>query len=210
VPAAVALAVAFHPLADALRTLVMRLYPINEEMLQALKGLDEAFNNAVLWQALLVVAVLPAVCEELAFRGFILSGFRRSGAKWRAIAYSAIFFGLSHAILQQSLIACVLGLVLGLIAFQTRSLLPGVLFHLVHNGLAVALTRVPSDWFSRWPVLGLFVSPGEQGGVVFEWPAMAIGAAATLALVAWFQRLPSEAPTDETIEPPDVLRAETP
>ena len=39
---------------------------------------------------------MPAVCEELAFRGFILSGFRRLGHKRRAIVYSALLFGLTQ------------------------------------------------------------------------------------------------------------------
>ena len=35
--------------------------------------------------AAVVMAVVPAICEELAFRGFILSGLRHMGHKWRAI-----------------------------------------------------------------------------------------------------------------------------
>ena len=44
--------------------------------------------------------LLPALCEELAFRGLILSGFRHLGHKWRAIVYTALFFGLTHGVLQ--------------------------------------------------------------------------------------------------------------
>ena len=97
---------------------------------------------------LLLLTLAPAVCEELAFRGFILSGFRHLGHRWRAIALSAVFFGLAHTvILQQSLLACLLGIVLGLLAVQTGSLLPGVLFHLVHNSLVLVLSRRrPCGW----------------------------------------------------------------
>ena len=66
-------------------------------------------GRRALWQVLLLLAVVPAVCEELAFRGFILSGFRHLGHRWRAIVLSAIFFGLTHGILQQSLLACLVG-----------------------------------------------------------------------------------------------------
>ena len=54
-----------------------------------------------LWQAVLLFALLPAVCEEVAFRGFILSGLRHMGHKWRAILISSIFFGVAHGMLQQ-------------------------------------------------------------------------------------------------------------
>ena len=87
---------------------------------------------------LLVLAVMPAVCEELAFRGFILSGLRHMGHKWTAIVLSSIFFGATHAIFQQSLIACLVGMVIGFLAIQSGSLLPGVLFHVVHNSMALA------------------------------------------------------------------------
>ena len=90
---------------------------------QVVDDFEKALAGAPgLWQMILLLAVLPAVCEELAFRGFILSGFRHLGHKWRAIVYSALFFGLTHSVLQQSMVACVLGLVLGYLAVQSGSL----------------------------------------------------------------------------------------
>ena len=50
----------------------------------------ECSGQADFWPLLLVIALVPAVCEELAFRGFILSGFRHLGHKWRAIVLSAL------------------------------------------------------------------------------------------------------------------------
>ena len=77
------------------------------------------------WLPFLLMAVLPAICEELAFRGFILSGLRHVGHKWWAIALSAVFFGIAHTVVQQSLAAAALGLVIGYVAVQTTSLVPG-------------------------------------------------------------------------------------
>ena len=105
VPAAVLLAILLHPTIGALRALVMELYPIREDLLGQLEGLQAMFVSPPLWQALAVIALAPAICEELAFRGFILSGFRHLGRKWRAILFSAVFFGLAHGMLQQSIIA---------------------------------------------------------------------------------------------------------
>ena len=81
--------------------------------------------------------MLPAICEELAFRGFILSGLRHVGHRWTAIVISSVFFGAAHAIFQQSLLACLVGMVLGYIVIQSGSLLPAVLFHVVHNSLGL-------------------------------------------------------------------------
>ena len=103
--------------------------------------INEMFLAAPLWQVLLVIAVVPAICEELAFRGFILSGLRRIGHKWGAIIIASAFFGMAHGILQQSLAAGAVGIVIGYLAVKTGSLWPGVLYHFVHNSLSVLLGR---------------------------------------------------------------------
>ncbi len=74
-----------------------------------LRKIQKSLQGANFWMLLLLIAVVPAVCEELAFRGFILSGFRHLGSKRRAIVYSALLFGVAHGILQQSLIASLVG-----------------------------------------------------------------------------------------------------
>ena len=74
----------------------MQLYPISDERQAGAGEMQSCSSDADFWPLVLVIAVLPAICEELAFRGFILSGFRHLGHKWRAIVFSAVFFGLTH------------------------------------------------------------------------------------------------------------------
>ncbi len=186
-----ALAVALHPTVAVLRAAVLRLYPISDEMQEELTRM--LGGSPSLWQLLLVVAVVPAICEELAFRGFILSGFRHMGHRWRAIVYTALLFGLTHAILQQQIVAFVVGVVIGLVALQTGSIWPCVLFHAIHNALGVVVAqvseRITPELLDRWPALALLVSP-SQDGMLFRWPVVLASAVATLALLAWFKRLP--------------------
>ena len=89
IPAAAVLAVAMHPFIIALNSLIMRLYPIAPEMKRLVDDLQTKFASADLGLLILCVAAVPAVCEELAFRGFILSGCRNLGNNWRAIVVSA-------------------------------------------------------------------------------------------------------------------------
>ena len=135
------------------------------------------------------MAVTPAICEELAFRGFMLSGFRHVGHKWRAIVYSALFFGLTHAIFQQSIIACLVGVVIGYIAVQTGSIFPAMVYHLIHNALAVSSGMIPSEAFDRWPILGYMMAPGQEGGYVYRWPVVVASIFVTFLLLHWFSRL---------------------
>ena len=190
--AAVLLAVVAHPVVDAIRRMVLSLYPVNPQMEKWLEelGLQRIVAESPLWQVLLVFAALPAVCEELAFRGFILSGFRQSGHKWRPIVYSAFFFGFIHGILQQSLVACLVGVAIGFLAVQSGSILPAMVFHAVHNGLTVVSTRASGQIVEDWPPLGWFVRAGTDGALEFAWPVVALATCLMLAILFWFQRLP--------------------
>jgi sodium transport system permease protein len=93
--------------------------------------------------AVLLVGLLPAVCEEACFRGVVLVGFSRGGSRALAVVGSAVAFGLFHVNPYHVAAATTLGLVLGYAAYESRSLLPGILMHLVNNGLQMVMVRRP-------------------------------------------------------------------
>ncbi|HET6982159.1 MAG TPA: ABC transporter permease subunit/CPBP intramembrane protease [Myxococcaceae bacterium] len=93
--------------------------------------------------ALLLVALVPAVVEEVTFRGVVLAGLRRSGSRWIAIGGSALIFGLFHINPYHVVAATVVGLLLGWVALESGSIVPSILIHLVNNGAQVLLDRVP-------------------------------------------------------------------
>jgi len=187
-----------------MQVVVARLYPISENVKDALQSVEQMLADAPFWQLVLVIAVVPAVCEELAFRGFILAGFRHLGHKWRAIVYSAVFFGLAHAILQQSLIACVVGVVIGYIAVQSGSILPCMIFHVLHNTLALATTRITPQLLKDWPPLDYVITPVDGGGHVYSWPLLLGGMLGSVLILAWFGRLPYRKSSEEELR--DALR----
>jgi sodium transport system permease protein len=117
------------------------LYPISDALRAQLEPMTRLIAAAPLWQAILVMALAPAICEELAFRGFILSGLRRLGGNWPAIALSSALFGLAHGVIQQSASAALLGLVLGYVVVRGGSLWPAIALHFAHNSLTVMLAR---------------------------------------------------------------------
>lgn len=85
-----------------------------------------------------VVAVTPAICEELIYRGILYQGYRKSSV-WVAVVLSAFLFGIMHMNLNQFSYAFVLGLLFALINEITGSILPSVLLHLYVNGRSVVL-----------------------------------------------------------------------
>jgi sodium transport system permease protein len=140
---AAALALAVNPLVGELRMIVDQLFPI-PDVIKA--GLGEMLGKIPdLGTAVLFLAIIPAICEELAFRGFILSGLEHDFKPWLAILISAFLFGFLHVLLslfQQLFNASLLGIVLGLLAIRSRSILPGIVFHAINNGLAIVLGTV--------------------------------------------------------------------
>jgi len=200
IPAALLLAVCLHPLANVLQSAVTQLYPIGEGAKGALESIQQMLVHANIWQLLIVIAFVPAVCEELAFRGFILSGFRHIGHKWRAIALTAFFFGVIHGIIQQSMLACLVGVVLGYLAVQSGSILPCMVFHLVHNSLAVLNSRLTPALFENIPGLEPFIIPGKNGGCTYTWPVVFCGAFVGLLLLIWFGLLPYRKTPEEELQ----------
>lgn len=196
-PLAMLLAFVLHPAVIMLQVIVRRIYPINEELVEALHGMFAQPES--LWVLLLTFALIPAICEELAFRGFILSGLRRSGSKWTAIVVSSIFFASAHAIFQQSLVACLLGLVIGYIAVQTGSLWPGVLFHVVHNSMALLAQRVTPWLVERFSWLEGLIRPDDAGGQLYHWGLVVASLALSVPIVYWFYRLPYEHTPEESL-----------
>ena len=146
---------AVHPLMFELLVRLQWFFPPAPpgiaELMKDLKTTD-------LWLAILAIAVVPAICEEIAFRGFMLSGFQSKGRTTLAVLLSSFAFGLIHMIPQQVFNAMLLGIVLGAMCVSTRSLWPGVVYHFVHNSLVVLHDRfgrlVPTEhaWnsFFRW------------------------------------------------------------
>ncbi len=198
VPGAVLLAVLLHPVANSLQVAVMKLYPLNESMKKALESaLSNVPNVAVL---LVVGALMPAICEELAYRGFVLSGLRHLGHKWRAIIYTAIFFGLTHTILQQSIIACLIGVVIGFLAVQSGSILPCMVFHFCHNSLMLLRQQITMETIEQAPLLRWLVVPAGDEGYAYRWPVVAFGAVAAAAVLYLYHRLPFEKSPEEELQ----------
>src|SRR5205823_2985919 len=119
---AVLLPLTLHPLSLELVASLSWFFPqLPEGATRLLKMMSD--HDQPLWLILLSFAATPAICEELAFRGFVLTGFSRNGRTGIAISLSAIAFGVMHMIPQQVFNATLLGLVLGLIAARSGSLL---------------------------------------------------------------------------------------
>lgn len=195
--AAVPLAIALHPLGLQLVHWVRQVYPIQQQVAGDIEQFGKLFQSAPnFWLPYVLIAVLPAFCEEVAFRGFILSGLRHLGKKWWAIGLSAVFFGIAHTVVQQSIAAAALGVVLAYLAVQTGSLVPCMLFHFTYNSLMFGTAQL-AEATDRWPALKSLVDQQAPGELMYRWPVVVVGAALAAGLLAWFHRLPHRVTEEE-------------
>ena len=89
---------------------------------------------------LFTMAVTPALCEELFFRGYIQRQSERLFSTWLpAVLFTGIVFGLYHMRLTQAVPLSMLGVYMAYVVWVSGSLVPGFLVHLINNGFAVAL-----------------------------------------------------------------------
>ena len=136
---AILLPFTLHPLtSELINSLSWFFPPVPAGMAELMQHLKSA-NLALV---ILAFAVVPAICEEIAFRGFLLSGFRRGGRIGIAIVLSSCAFGIIHMIPHQVFNATLLGLVLGAMCIRNRSLFPGIAFHFVYNSIGVLHDRI--------------------------------------------------------------------
>jgi sodium transport system permease protein len=210
--AAVVLAVLLHPLGHRFVEWIQYVYPIQDELLAETQSIGRMLQTApYVWLPFLLMAVLPAICEEIAFRGFILSGLRRLGHKWWAIAFSAVFFGLAHTVVQQSIAAAALGAVIAYLAIQSGSLVPGMLFHATYNALMLASSLLPqssAELAIRWPAAKSLFVESAPGSLEYTLPVVIVTGFAALGVLAWFHRLPYQATKEERLSDARALQSQ--
>jgi sodium transport system permease protein len=196
---AVLLALLLHPVAIWLSQGIKQLYPVSSKIAEQMAEVSRVLQTQPLIIVVLLMAVTPAICEELAFRGFMLSGMRHSGHRWAAIAITSVFFGVTHGMLQQSLSAIVLGMVIGYIAVRSGSIFPGMAFHVTYNSLLLVGPLAWAVWLERAPRLAPLVHLSDTEYSYHPAIVTLCGLLAA-ALLYWFSRQPYQSFAEERLQ----------
>jgi sodium transport system permease protein len=165
------LGLALWPLAHETYLLSERLglTTLSAKQIAAAKTMLDQFQTVPLWIIIVTLAIVPAIFEELCFRGFIFGALRTRLSGVHTIVASALLFGVFHEILSSGrlLPSTFLGLVLGWVRLRTRSVLPGMLLHAINNGLLLTVGYYQDELQTRgWGV-------EEQTHLPISWHASA-------------------------------------
>lgn len=133
---------------------ITRQLPIPESWQKDFAELENDYNRQVgatlglntipdLLIALVVMAFLPALCEEALFRGGMQNFLARgTGKPWLAIVVSSILFSLAHFSFYGFLSRVVLGMALGVMFQYSGRLWISIIAHFLNNGLLIVLLYV--------------------------------------------------------------------
>lgn len=96
--------------------------------------MNTAFGDASVIPLALYGTFLGPIAEEMCLRAATIAHLKKSRCKmWVLLVVQAVCFGIIHLNLVQGLYATVLGLILGIIAIKTGSVVPAIVTHIIYN-----------------------------------------------------------------------------
>lgn len=134
-----------------------------------------SLEGAGFFGVLLVVAVLPALCEETLFRGIILEGIKELGTV-AACLLGGLIFSVFHMNPPQTIYQFICGAAFTLLAIRAGCVWPAVLAHFINN--AVIVFDYKFD----------FLSKISEGGAIAVYIVSAVCLVAALAYLIFFDR----------------------
>ena len=129
------------------------LMPVFPESAKGLTQLDDMLVNQPIYLLILVAAIMPAIGEELLFRGFVMGTLKKRCRPVVAIVVTTLIFAAYHMSLIKMFTIGIVGLGLTLVTYKTGSIAASVCVHFMNNLLSVLITKYPAQIQRVLPVL---------------------------------------------------------
>ena len=124
-------------------SITLYYFPQNQEIVEKLN--DALFMKDNLFLNICLIALMPAICEEIFFRGFILTSFKYNKKSYvGAIIASGILFGIMHMDFIRIIPTSILGMAFAYAVCKTNSIFVSMFMHFLNNGFAVVATHISS------------------------------------------------------------------
>ncbi len=120
---------------------------INPEDYPELKAIEEQTQNILnqimksnLFLNILLFGLVPAICEEIFFRGFLFQNFNRFLFTFWAVFFSSFIFSIYHVQIYGLFARAVMGGMLAFFFYASKSLYTAIFAHFINNSLVTFLT----------------------------------------------------------------------
>ena len=129
------------------------LVPFFPESAEGLTQLDDMLVSQPVYLLVLVVALMPAVGEELLFRGFVMGTLKYKCKPALTILVTTLIFAAYHMSLIKMFTIGIVGLGLTLVTYKTGSIAASMCVHFLNNLLSVLIAKYPAAMQKAFPVL---------------------------------------------------------
>jgi len=119
-----------YPIVTSFNSIIYKFFPERD--------LSYNLTTANYFISLIPMVILPAIAEELLYRGLIFKGLQKAGNTF-AIIVSAIMFSLFHLSLEQTIYPILMGLILAVIMCYENNIIYCITLHLTNNFLALTI-----------------------------------------------------------------------
>lgn len=120
-----------------------KIFPIPKQLIDQMEKLLKTAGDVSFPMAFLLIAVLPAVCEETTFRGVVLSGMLDNMKPRYALIITAAMFAAFHLSAHRFLGVFLIGLAASFVVWRSGSIFTGMLLHMLSNGTVAFLVNYP-------------------------------------------------------------------
>lgn len=110
-------------------------------ILESNQGVTDLIASGSPLLAVIVVAILPAICEEMLFRGTLMSSFRALNRPWLIALVVGLLFGIGHFDIYRLIATGALGAAFAYIGIKTGSIFLGCLLHFIINIFSVVASH---------------------------------------------------------------------
>ncbi len=123
------------------------IFPVPKELADYFDKVFKTIYGRSFISAFALIAILPAVCEEVTFRGMIFSGLQHRTRAINAIVITALLFAVFHLSLHRFTGVFLIGLAATYVVWISNSIFTGMLMHMICNGYVTFVVTHPAyDW----------------------------------------------------------------
>jgi len=151
--AAILIGAGMKPVFDEINQLIQSVWPMTSEIAGTIEQMMKYETPGEAFILFLAVGPVAGFAEEMLFRGFIQSTLERSGDVTKAVMATALIFTVMHFNPWWLVEILIIGILLGVIAWKCRSILPAVAAHGVYNVIGLFMAnKISADL--QWYLFG--------------------------------------------------------
>ena len=149
VMASILVGIAFTVVTDEIDRIVQLFFPMPEILRNAIEESLKIQTTSDLIIIIISAVFLAAIVEEMLFRGFVQTSFEYHFDVTKAVMSSALIFTIVHFNPWWAIQVMIIGIILGVMAWKSNSIIPSMIVHLINNGIALIFANSKPEQY-QW------------------------------------------------------------